>query len=100
VLSRQSWRGLVQAAVAVNGDPELHALSVEIGQVMQQVRDLKAEIKRHSGNVVEVYALQTRCLRHDARHRACKWEADHACLCRRHVAQWFPEYGRERDAKL
>lgn len=84
---------MIKMVESVHSD--IHALSIEIGQLMEQVRYLKSECRRHSGNVIEVYALKTACVRHDPQTRSCRWVGDHACLCRREVAKWFPEYGKE-----
>lgn len=69
-----------------------HASYVEIGQLMQQVYDLKAECRRHAGNVVEVFAYATKCARHIRHIRGCAFDANRSCQCRASVAERFPEY--------
>lgn len=71
---------------------DLHALYVEVGQLVQEVRDLRTECKRHSGNVVEAYAYAVNCDRHQPKTRGCAWRNDQPCACRAAVTVHFPEY--------
>lgn len=66
--------------------------AVEIGALVQQVHELKAECRRHAGNVVETWAFATNCIRHNKHARSCIWSDNKACECRASVAVFFPEY--------
>ena len=71
---------------------DLHSLSVEVGQLMQEVRDLKTECKRHAGNVIEAHAYAVKCSRHLPKMRGCAWIDNQPCECRATVAVHFSEY--------
>lgn len=80
----------------VTHPPDLHALSVEVGQLMQEVRDLKNECKRHAGNVIEAHAYAVKCDRHLPKMRGCAWIDNRPCECRSSVTIHFPEYADAR----
>jgi hypothetical protein len=56
---------------------------------------LAAECRRHAGNVVEVYALVTKCSRHNPHIRGCAWHNNTPCKCCADVGVYFPEYRQE-----
>lgn len=75
-----------------SSDPYSHA--VEVGQLMEEVRHLKAEVRRHSGNVVEAHAFALSCPRHLPRSRCCAYDQGKPCACRAAVASRWPEYAQ------
>ena len=64
----------------------------DVESLRAEVAQLRADCRRHAGNVVEVCAYVTECGRHLPKMRGCAYEAGHPCACRARVAVWFPEY--------
>jgi hypothetical protein len=77
------------------GERARTAAATHVEQLIQEIRDLKNQCKRHAGNIVEAHAFAVDCQRHLPKMRGCSWVDNQACDCRAAVVVHFPEY---RDA--
>lgn len=74
-------------------------LTSQLEAALEEVRQLKNEAKKHTGDVVEAYAFGSVCPRWMPQMRACAYSLNQNCDCRAAVLRRWPEHDSNPEAK-